>query len=968
MLNIVVKFEAMSQKMGISSRLAATLKSLMGGQAASNTEEIIDKQDIEASHHCSVVRLTEAVHGMMHSSNEKKTATVEIMPCSNAQKFIIKMTRDGVVFNFGPFPSDVKIPAHVLVETACQQGLPLNAVMHMVSGAHSMGLVDMGTDVRPDSHRVRFQIKLSTNEVIHTSSQSGTTIAKIRVGLAPEFPSIGKLVLNGIELLDTMTVQEANIIDGSVVVVANDFDMEEPFRPRVMHADGVHQAIPGSSSDVAPGVGATPINKGYPIYVISLPDSEEAKKRRKQLNFPHIIVDGIRGPDVPQWIRDRFNTRCKGFKQEASMGAWAAHYSVWELIYDKGNNGGVVAEDDARLARDLPDVRDLPRNSITILGGTLRTDGTFDDEEKEYVKTGAFLRKLAGFRMGVNPLGTHKLTMALAYYIPPGMASTLIANSNITPREHKSGDKKGKIIKDLKVIDVWLSTVSGLVETFWFPNCFIDQEDSKTQCGFPVNHMKADFYMCNFMRKAAIEMGVKIPDRGASVQELVKALQLAPKRLKIVTVKFDEALPVASSIGLHVAPRWGKANANDNCTTLFGITEALQFAKEQGLDKKSAEKIFEQISTKDAIDMAKESAIQAEIDSDDDISITPTDPVTQVERVMANMTITDSSTTADASNSIHPELFTLYSDDEPEQLPTMIQVFVKTDWGTKTLQLRPNDLVITLKAVLENMLLKDHQVQFNREKMKISPHGVLYKRFLRSDNDRLCDVDVVHNSSWDLGEWKRGGASKRARETILTDDQKRDALIESFEGQVSTSINSGKLDEVQTWVEDSSELMEDKLTGNEPLKRHLDELNADEVDTIIKSYDGITKAGTGRKDTLHKIGCMLFPVMNTDVRDLIRLIKLKQQEQFNVEFAKQWNKVNASDSAELDYTKFREDLKTPLEKKRDSEAKAEADRMKAEMAAQANKLRAEFEAAVAAEVARREAERASREGVDADMS
>ena len=130
---------------------------------------------------------------------------------------------------------------------------------------------------------------------------------------------------------------------------------------------------------------------GVRTLLISM-DSEEGAKRRASTNFAYERVVSGPGREAPQWMWQKMTSRCKGERFNATVGAFAGHYKAWEAL---GNDAGIVVEDDAELVRSMVDVSALPQDAITLLGGVLRTPGTWEKEDEEWINNSAFIKHLA---------------------------------------------------------------------------------------------------------------------------------------------------------------------------------------------------------------------------------------------------------------------------------------------------------------------------------------------------------------------------------------------------------------------------------------------------------------------------------------------------------------------------------------------------------------------------------------------
>jgi GR25 family glycosyltransferase involved in LPS biosynthesis len=236
--------------------------------------------------------------------------------------------------------------------------------------------------------------------------------------------------------------------------------------------------------------------------VISM-DSDVGKERLAKLNVSdYEVVQGVDGNNAPSWIKEKFHGRHKGEHRQATIGCFAAHVAAWEAA---GKKAVIVLEDDAYCCRKFDEeaLASCPADGVTLLGGVLRTPGTWDKESEHYIKSGEFLVALSKLKLGVNPL-QQKFTMSLSYFLPAGVASMLL-----------SAAKKAKSIGP---VDAWMGK-TGLVTSLYYPNFFMDSATTDSQIGSKTKEMKSDLYANEEMRKIA-EKKFKFvfPPRGADVK------------------------------------------------------------------------------------------------------------------------------------------------------------------------------------------------------------------------------------------------------------------------------------------------------------------------------------------------------------------------------------------------------------------------------------------------------------------
>ena len=238
------------------------------------------------------------------------------------------------------------------------------------------------------------------------------------------------------------------------------------------------------------------------IYVISL-DSSEGNKRKAQLNYEHTIFEAYPHtspePDIIQ-VQGRAQEHTGTAPRQRAC--FFSHFKLWQKIAEDNLNT-IITEDDAILVRDI----DLPTFSddcITLLGGCIRTPGAWCREKSEFVENLKFLNIVENFKPGLNIIDydEFKWTNCLAYYLPANIARKLV--SKVEAAHHK-----------VRPVDIWLGQ-TGFVQQLFFPNIFIDMDDSVTQVNSPKGHQKADFYICEFMRKEAMKQDIRLSMRGSS--------------------------------------------------------------------------------------------------------------------------------------------------------------------------------------------------------------------------------------------------------------------------------------------------------------------------------------------------------------------------------------------------------------------------------------------------------------------
>jgi GR25 family glycosyltransferase involved in LPS biosynthesis len=238
------------------------------------------------------------------------------------------------------------------------------------------------------------------------------------------------------------------------------------------------------------------------IYVISL-DSSEGNKRKAQLNYEHAIFEAYPHtspePDIIQVLGRAQEHTGTAPRQRA---CFFSHFKLWQKIAE-GNLNTIICEDDALLVRDI-DLTTFSDDCITLLGGCIRTPGAWCREKSEFVENLKFLNIVKNFKPGLNIIDydEYKWTNCLAYYLPANIARKLV--SKVMADHHK-----------VRPVDIWLGQ-TGFVQQLFFPNIFIDMDDSVTQVNSPKGHQKADFYICEFMRKEAMKQDIRLSMRGSS--------------------------------------------------------------------------------------------------------------------------------------------------------------------------------------------------------------------------------------------------------------------------------------------------------------------------------------------------------------------------------------------------------------------------------------------------------------------
>ena len=251
-----------------------------------------------------------------------------------------------------------------------------------------------------------------------------------------------------------------------------------------------------------------------PILVISL-NNEEGQKRKAQLNYEHTIFEAY------DHLSNEPNNYLKmtGRGQETTgtaprqRAAFFSHYKCWQKVAE-GNINTIIAEDDALLVRNRRfDSTTFPDDTITLLGGCIRTPGAWAREKAEFIENiteqSNVLKVVMSFKEGLNDIDYKKKcrwTNCLAYYLPVSVAKILVE------KVQAKQDSEGKF--QVKAVDVWLGE-SGCVKQLFYPNPFMDMLDSVTQVNAPKGHQKADHYINEMMRKALLNKNILLNVRGA---------------------------------------------------------------------------------------------------------------------------------------------------------------------------------------------------------------------------------------------------------------------------------------------------------------------------------------------------------------------------------------------------------------------------------------------------------------------
>ena len=237
------------------------------------------------------------------------------------------------------------------------------------------------------------------------------------------------------------------------------------------------------------------------IYAITLLNTDESKKRLKQINYKHKVVEAYHHTsDEPH-----ANIVTKGRARQRAT--FYSHMKVWQKIASE-QRSAVVCEDDAVLLEGRSfNTSSLQQDGITLLGGCIRTPGAWVREKSEFVENLKFLEIVKNFKSGTNIITNEfRWTNCLAYYIPWNLAEELIQTVS---------DCLGKV----RPVDIWLGKQPQM-KHLYYPNVFIDMDNATTQVKSPKGHQKADFYICEFAMKKNIRL-TTLTTRGSNTPEEV---------------------------------------------------------------------------------------------------------------------------------------------------------------------------------------------------------------------------------------------------------------------------------------------------------------------------------------------------------------------------------------------------------------------------------------------------------------
>jgi hypothetical protein len=230
------------------------------------------------------------------------------------------------------------------------------------------------------------------------------------------------------------------------------------------------------------------------VLVISL-DTDLGRKRRSNIGLSDMtLIPGVLPSEVPEFVREHWSPGRFAPERNARLrGAFSAHLRAWETLANEGSPEAIILEDDALFLRPIP--TDLP-DALTLLGGVFCGCRTWSKPD-DFVKKGEFVDEFESFTPGVHELPVRngmrmKWYMAVAYYIPAGMAEALL-------REVYTTEKKR-----LKSPDTWLN---NFATHFVWPPPFGDQ-GAESQCLTTSEYHDSDFYCNTRMFRTARRLGL----------------------------------------------------------------------------------------------------------------------------------------------------------------------------------------------------------------------------------------------------------------------------------------------------------------------------------------------------------------------------------------------------------------------------------------------------------------------------
>ena len=226
------------------------------------------------------------------------------------------------------------------------------------------------------------------------------------------------------------------------------------------------------------------------VLVLSL-DTDLGRRRRSAIGLSDwTLIPGVLPEDAPELVVNHWHPgRFSAERNARIRGGFCAHLNAWKSLAAEGSPEAIILEDDALLLRPIP--KDLP-NALTLLGGVFCGFARKWTDTGPFVSKGEFVQELETFEPGVQELPVRdgvrmKWYMAVAYYLPAGMAQTLVDAVYAT--------KKRK----LKSPDTWLNQFAT---HFVWPPPFGDQA-AESQCMTTAEFHGSDLYCNTKMFRAA---------------------------------------------------------------------------------------------------------------------------------------------------------------------------------------------------------------------------------------------------------------------------------------------------------------------------------------------------------------------------------------------------------------------------------------------------------------------------------
>jgi hypothetical protein len=226
------------------------------------------------------------------------------------------------------------------------------------------------------------------------------------------------------------------------------------------------------------------------VLVLSL-DTDLGRRRRSRIGLSDwTLIPGVLPEEVSEFVQEHWHPgRFSKLRNARLQGAFSAHLKAWESLAAEGSPEAIILEDDALLLRPIP--ASLP-NAITLLGGVFCGYAKKWTDTGPFVSKGQFVEELETFEVGVHELPVRdgvrmKWYMAVAYYLPAGMAQTLVDAVYATKK------------KKLKSPDTWLNQFAS---HFAWPPPFGDQA-AESQCMTTAEFHGSDYYCNTRMFRAA---------------------------------------------------------------------------------------------------------------------------------------------------------------------------------------------------------------------------------------------------------------------------------------------------------------------------------------------------------------------------------------------------------------------------------------------------------------------------------